>query len=57
MRFVFIIQGEGRGHFTQALVMREMLTRRGGEVVEVLIGKSEARRSRIFFSKRSMYPC
>lgn len=56
MRFVFIIQGEGRGHFTQALVMREMLMRRGDEVVEVLIGKSEARQVPNFFLQKINVP-
>ncbi|PXZ42858.1 MULTISPECIES: glycosyltransferase family protein [Sanguibacteroides] len=56
MRFVFIIQGEGRGHFTQALVMREMLTRRGDEVIEVLIGKSEARQVPDFFLQKIDVP-
>ena len=38
MRVCFTIQGEGRGHFTQALAMREMLQHRGHEVVAVIAG-------------------
>ena len=38
MRVCFTIQGEGRGHFTQALALREMLTHRGHEVVAVIAG-------------------
>jgi len=33
MKFLFIVQGEGRGHFTQALAMEEMLYRNGHKVV------------------------
>ena len=43
MKFLFIIQGEGRGHFSQALVMQDMLRRQGDEVVACLVGKSESR--------------
>lgn len=42
MKFLFIVQGEGRGHFTQALAMEEMLLRNGHEVVEILVGKAIA---------------
>lgn len=42
MKFLFIVQGEGRGHFTQAITLEEMLLRNGHEVVEVLVGKSSA---------------
>jgi uncharacterized protein (TIGR00661 family) len=38
MRFVFIVQGEGRGHLTQAISTYELLEREGHEVVEVLVG-------------------
>jgi len=38
MKVCFTIQGEGRGHFTQALAMREMLRHRGHEVVAVIAG-------------------
>ena len=40
MKFLFIVQGEGRGHFTQAITLEEMLLRNGHEVVEVLVGKA-----------------
>lgn len=35
MKFLFIVQGEGRGHLTQAITLEEMLLRNGHEVVEV----------------------
>jgi uncharacterized protein (TIGR00661 family) len=38
MKFAFIIQGEGRGHQTQAIAMAEMLTRNGHEVAVALVG-------------------
>ena len=43
MKICFTIQGEGRGHFTQALAMREMLTHRGHEVVAVIAGTNGKR--------------
>lgn len=36
MKFLFIVQGEGRGHLTQAITLEEILLRNGHEVVEVL---------------------
>lgn len=44
MKFLFIVQGEGRGHLTQAITLEEILRRNGHEVVEVLVGKSSSRR-------------
>lgn len=35
MKFLFIVQGEGRGHLTQAITLEEILRRNGHEVVEV----------------------
>ena len=43
MRFLFVVQGEGRGHLTQALAMERLLTQAGHEVVEILVGKSNSR--------------
>ena len=34
MKFLFIVQGEGRGHLTQAITLEEILRRNGHEVVE-----------------------
>ena len=44
MKILFIIQGEGRGHLTQALSLRQKLMAEGHEIVGVLVGKSPARR-------------
>jgi uncharacterized protein (TIGR00661 family) len=49
MRFLFIVQGEGRGHMTQAISMQDILKRHGHEVVEVLVGKSHQRQIPQFF--------
>lgn len=52
MRFLFIVQGEGRGHLTQALTLEERLTAAGHEVVEVLVGKSRYRKLPTFFCRK-----
>ena len=33
MKFLFIVQGEGRGNLTQAITLEDMLLRIGHEVV------------------------
>ncbi|HEV8196024.1 MAG TPA: glycosyltransferase family protein [Gemmatimonadales bacterium] len=39
MRVLFTIQGEGRGHMTQALAVQQILSRSGHELVGVVIGR------------------
>lgn len=56
MKFLFIVQGEGRGHFTQAITLEEMLRRNGHEVVEVLVGKSSSRMLPGFFNRSIQAP-
>ena len=51
MKYLFIIQGEGRGHLTQAMTMERLLRSRGHEVVEMLVGKSETRTLPTFFTE------
>ena len=51
MKVLFIVQGEGRGHLTQAITLEEILRRNGHEVVEVLVGKSNTRRLPGFFNR------
>lgn len=51
MRYVFIVQGEGRGHLTQAISMERLLRSNGHEVVAVLVGKSPARKLPAFFEE------
>ena len=38
MRFVFIVQGEGRGHTTQAIAVKEVVEKHGHSVDLVLVG-------------------
>nr|WP_320059324.1 glycosyltransferase family protein [uncultured Bacteroides sp.] len=56
MKFLFIVQGEGRGHFTQAITLEDMLLRNGHEVVEVLVGKSSSRTLPGFFNRSIKAP-
>ncbi len=56
MKYFFIVQGEGRGHMTQAISLSEMLRRNGHEVIEVLIGKSKGRDVPDFFNQRIQAP-
>lgn len=52
MKYLFIVQGEGRGHLTQAISLAQMLRRHGHEVVEVLVGKSNNREIPSFFENK-----
>ena len=54
MKFLFIVQGEGRGHLTQAITLEEMLLRNGHEVVEVLVGESSSRILPGFFNRSNV---
>lgn len=56
MKFLFIVQGEGRGHLTQAITLEKMLLRHGHEVTAVLVGKSRARKLPDFFEKGMRAP-
>ena len=47
-----MIQGEGRGHLTQALALGQMLRHEGHEVVKVLVGKSKNRVIPAFFENQ-----
>lgn len=51
MKFLFIVQGEGRGHMTQAIAFSKMLERQGHELTGVIIGKSKRRSIPEFFSR------
>ncbi len=55
-RFLFIVQGEGRGHMTQAISLFELLTEAGQEVVHVVMGKSSRRDMPSFFRSRITCP-
>lgn len=51
MKYIFIVQGEGRGHLTQCMALEEILRKNGHEVVEVLVGKSKSRQLPAFFTR------
>lgn len=52
MRFLFTVQGEGRGHYTQALSLSSILRKHGHEVVAVLVGTSDTRQIPSFFTDK-----
>lgn len=52
MRYIFIVQGEGRGHMTQAITLRNILVQQGHQVVEVLVGTSPNRVIPAFFEQK-----
>ncbi|HBG58539.1 glycosyltransferase family protein [Proteiniphilum sp. UBA1028] len=56
MRFLFTVQGEGRGHFTQALSLAAILRKHGHEVVAVLVGTSDSRQIPPFFINKIEAP-
>lgn len=56
MRFLFVVQGEGRGHMTQAMAMYQLLTKRGHEVSDVVIGTSNQREIPGFFHQQILCP-
>lgn len=56
MKVLFIVQGEGRGHLTQAITLEEALRREGHEVVEVMVGKSSNRQLPMFFRRAMRAP-
>jgi uncharacterized protein (TIGR00661 family) len=43
MKFLFLVQGEGRGHMTQAITLSKILTSFGHQVVHTFIGQSDRR--------------
>ncbi len=53
MKILFIVQGEGRGHLTQALALEQMLGAHGHEVVGMLVGKSKTRKIPRFFTRKA----
>jgi uncharacterized protein (TIGR00661 family) len=48
MRFLFMIQGEGRGHCTQAVALKELIESRGHTVCHVAVGTNGARPLEMF---------
>jgi uncharacterized protein (TIGR00661 family) len=56
MKFLFIVQGEGRGHMTQAISFANLLQSNGHELVGVVIGKSKRRSVPEFFTREIKAP-
>ena len=56
IKVLFVVQGEGRGHLTQAIAMEDLLRRNGHEVVEVLVGKSNSCSLPGFFNRNIKAP-
>ncbi len=52
LRVVFTVQGEGRGHLSQALALKELLEEGGHAVVGLLVGRSETREIPPYFADR-----
>ncbi|MFR9603353.1 MAG: glycosyltransferase family protein [Rikenellaceae bacterium] len=52
MRYIFVVQGEGRGHLTQAISLSQLLREHGHEVVKVLVGRCSNREIPSFFSAK-----
>jgi len=51
LRILFAVQGEGRGHMTQALALHDLLVAHGHTVCGVLLGRSEGRKVPAFFAE------
>ncbi|MES2517340.1 MAG: glycosyltransferase family protein [Bacteroidota bacterium] len=51
-KFLFVVQGEGRGHLTQAISLFEMLTSAGHQVVSVMVGMDNERNLPTFFQEK-----
>ncbi len=49
-KFIFLVQGEGRGHMTQAIGLYQILTGAGHQVIHVFTGKSERRKIPGYFT-------
>jgi uncharacterized protein (TIGR00661 family) len=51
VKILFIVQGEGRGHMTQAIALKQLMNNSSLELVAVLIGKSPMRVIPDFFTR------
>ncbi len=56
MKFLFLVQGEGRGHITQAVALSKILRDNGHEIVHVFIGKNKRRQIPVYFSEQINAP-
>jgi uncharacterized protein (TIGR00661 family) len=51
-KILFVVQGEGRGHMTQAISLKQMLEKNGFEICGAFVGTSERRNIPEFFVNR-----
>lgn len=51
-KFLFVVQGEGRGHLTQAISLFEILTAAGHQVVSVMVGMDNENNLPSFFREK-----
>jgi uncharacterized protein (TIGR00661 family) len=51
-RFLFVVQGEGRGHLTQAIALFEILKQAGHQVVSVMVGMDNEQNLPDFFQEK-----
>lgn len=56
MKVLFIIQGEGRGHLTQALSLAQILRSAGHELAGALVGVADDRPVQAFFASQIQAP-
>jgi len=56
MKIMFCIQGEGRGHLTQAMAVREMVEAHGHQIVGVVVGVNPKRSLPSFFQSSMPVP-
>ena len=55
-KFMFFVQGEGRGHLTQAIAMQDILMQEGHEISAVVIGMSPRREIPAYVYQRFICP-
>ena len=56
LKILFTVQGEGRGHLTQAIVAYELLVEQGYEITGILVGGTRKHRVPEYFRKRIKSP-
>lgn len=56
MRILFLVQGEGRGHLTQAISLGQILRGAGHKVVGAMVGTSPGRNIPSFFQEQIFAP-
>lgn len=54
--YLFVVQGEGRGHLTQAISLYELLRNAGHQVVAVMVGMADERQLPSFFQEKVAAP-